>query len=302
MSDNATTVSAERPADGHAASPFGDLAGIRTRYRSEMRTNWARRLTYSGILAGGIALMIYGFVQLEFSWLKIWNGLGQLGTFVHLMVPPTYGTEDKLWLYVHSLGETLAIALLGTLLAALLAFPVSFFGANNVMTQRIIHFMARRTFDTFRAIDPLIWALVWVNVTGLGPFTGILAIMTGTFGDFSKLFSEAIEAADKKPIEGVVASGGSTVQGVRFGILPQVLPVMLSQVLYYFESNTRSATIIGIVGAGGIGLHLAEQIRTLEWQHVSFLILMILVTVAIIDQISARIRFSIIGRTGGNEK
>lgn len=211
------------------------------------------------------------------------------------MFPPSYGNEDRLWLYLDSLGETLAIALLGTLLAALLAFPVSFLGANNVMTQRVIHFMSRRSFDTFRAVDPLIWALVWVNVTGLGPFTGILAIATGTFGDFAKLFSEAIEAADKKPVEGVVASGGSAVEGVRFGMLPQVLPVMLSQVLYYFESNTRSATIIGIVGAGGIGLHLAEQIRTLEWQNVSFLIIMILLTVAVIDYISAKLRFAIIG-------
>lgn len=261
-----------------------------------MRTNWSRRTLAVAIIVAGLSLMVFGFWWLEFSWLKIWNGLGRLGSFVPLMIPPSFGTEDKLWVYLESLGETLAIAFLGTLLAALLAFPVSFLGANNVTTQRVIHFMSRRTFDTVRAVDPLIWALVWVNVTGLGPFTGILAIMTGTFGDFAKLFSEAIEASDKKAVEGVVASGGSAAEGVRFGIVPQVLPVVLSQVLYYFESNTRSATIIGIVGAGGIGLHLAEQIRTLEWQHVSFLILMILVTVAVIDFLSSRIRFAIIGK------
>lgn len=279
-----------------ATGPFSDLSEVRSRHHKVMRTNWQRRLTYIGLLAAAFALMIYGFVQLDFSWLKIWNGIGQLGSFAKLMFPPTYGTEEKLWVYLDSLGETLAIAFLGTLLAALLAFPISFLGAKNVTTQRVIHFLSRRSFDSVRAIDPLIWALVWVNVTGLGPFAGILAIMTGTLGDFAKLFSEAIEASDKKPVDGVLASGGSTVDGVRFGIVPQVLPVMLSQVLYYFESNTRSATIIGIVGAGGIGLHLSEQIRTLEWQHVSFLIIMILITVAMIDWISARIRFSIIGR------
>jgi phosphonate transport system permease protein len=96
-------------------------------------------------------------------------------------------------------------------------------------------------------------------------------------------------------VEGVASTGGSGMQQVRFGIIPQVLPVMASQVLYYFESNTRSATIIGIVGAGGIGLHLAEQIRTLEWQQVSFLVLMILAAVAIIDWISSRLRFAVIG-------
>ena len=107
--------------------------------------------------------------------------------------------------------------------------------------------------------------------------------------------SVMLQIADDKPGEGIVAAGGSNLHRVRFGLLPQVLPVLLSQVLYYFESNTRSATIIGIVGAGGIGLHLSEQIRTLEWQHVSAIVLMILVTVAVLDFVSARIRFAIIG-------
>jgi phosphonate transport system permease protein len=130
---------------------------------------------------------------------------------------------------------------------------------------------------------------------GLGPFAGILAIGSANFGAFGKLFSEAIEAADRRPIEAVLSTGGSPALAVRFGLLPQVLPVMLSQVLYYFESNTRSATIIGIVGAGGIGLHLAEQIRALEYQHVSAMILMILVAVAAIDQVSTRLRGALIG-------
>jgi phosphonate transport system permease protein len=114
-------------------------------------------------------------------------------------------------------------------------------------------------------------------------------------GIFSKLFSEAIEAADNKPVEGVLSTGGSKIASVRFGILPQLLPVMLSQVLYAFESNTRSASIIGIVGAGGIGLILSEQIRTMEFQQMSFVILLILVTVAAIDFLCSKLRFSIIG-------
>jgi phosphonate transport system permease protein len=110
--------------------------------------------------------------------------------------------------------------------------------------------------------------------------------------------SEAIEAADHRPVDGVLSVGGSRLHGVRFGILPQVLPVFTSQILYFFESNTRSATIIGIVGAGGIGLQLSEQIRVLEWQQVSFLILMVLITVAAIDALSQRLRTAIIGRRG----
>ena len=141
----------------------------------------------------------------------------------------------------------------------------------------------------------LIWALIWVNVVGLGPFAGVLAIMSSDIGSFGKLFSEAIEATDKRAQEGVLASGGSHVMGIRFGIIPQVLPVLISQVLYYFESNTRSATIIGIVGAGGIGLTLSEQIRTLEWQTVCFLIILILLTVTAIDFLSTRLRRMIAG-------
>ena len=198
-----------------------------------------------------------------------------------------------------ALIETVAIALLGTVAAAVLALPVGLLAARNVTAQRIVRFFARRSLDTIRSVDILIWALIWINVVGLGPFAGALAIMTSDIGSFGKLFSEAIEAADRKPVEGIASTGGSHLMGIRFGILPEVFPVLASQVLYYFESNTRSATIIGIVGAGGIGLHLAEAIRTLELQQTSFIILMILVTVAAIDVVSSQLRFAMIGRRAG---
>jgi phosphonate transport system permease protein len=212
------------------------------------------------------------------------------------MLPPDPGSATRAMLFLKALGETVAIAFLGTLLAAVLAFPLGFLAARNVIANRIIHFLARRSLDTVRGVDALIWALIWVNVVGLGPFAGMLAIMTSDIGAFGKLFSEAIEAADSKPVEGVTASGGSRLHEIRFGLIPQVLPVIASQVLYYFESNTRSSTIIGIVGAGGIGLYLAETIRTLEWQQVSFLILLILAAVSLIDFVSGKLRFAIIGK------
>ena len=124
----------------------------------------------------------------------------------------------------------------------------------------------------------------------------MLAILTVDIGVFGKLFSEAIEAVDRRSGEGVTASGGLSLQTIGYGIVPTVLPVIFGQILYQFESNTRSSTIIGIVGAGGIGLHLSEMIRTLEWQAVSFIIVLILITVAIIDAISSRLRLAIIGR------
>jgi phosphonate transport system permease protein len=271
-----------------------DAAGLRARHPDIFNRPLAARLQFPAMLLLASAIFAFGLVDLEFSPSRLLNGLRQLGWIALLMVPPDPGSS--LPLYLKALGETLSIALLGTTLAALLALPVSLFGARNIVPSVILRSPVRRLFDTIRGIDQLIWALVWINVVGLGPFAGVLAIAVSDFGALGKLFSEAIEGADRKQVEGVRAAGGNALHEIRFGLLPQVLPVIAGQVLYFIESNVRSATIIGIVGAGGIGLQLAEQIRVLEWQRVSFLILMILVAVAVIDWISSRLRFAIIGR------
>jgi phosphonate transport system permease protein len=275
---------------------LAERAGLEARHPGIFRPDWSQRLWRGLVFAVLAGLFVYGLMSMEISWARISNGMGEMAKVLSVMLPPSYGTEAKLWVYLKALGETLAIALLGTLLGAMLAFPFGILAARNVLPVWIGRFLLRRSFDTIRGVDALIWALIWINVVGLGPFAGVLAIATSDIGSVAKLFSEAVENADKKPVEGVVASGGSRLHAVRFGLIPQVLPVIASQVLYYIESNTRSATIIGIVGAGGIGLHLAEQIRTLEWQHVSFMVLMILVAVAVIDMISTQLRFAIIGR------
>ena len=246
------------------------------------------------MILGAFAIFVFGLVDLEFSPARLFSGMHQLGWITLMMIPPDPGSS--LPIYLSALGETLSIALLGTTIAAVFALPVSLLAARNIIPSKLIRFPVRRFLDSIRGVDTLIWALVWINVVGLGPFAGVLAIAVSDFGAFGKLFSEAIEAADKKQVEGIRASGGSVLHEIRFGLMPQVLPVIAGQVLYFFESNTRSATIIGIVGAGGIGLQLAEQIRVLEWQKVSFLILMILVAVAAIDWISGKLRFAIIGR------
>ncbi len=275
--------------DGYSAL---EETALRTRYRSSFARD--SRMGYY-IAAAATALLAYGLWHLGFSITKFLHGIANLGNFVVLMFPPSWGDTASLFRFVKALGETVAIALLGTMLAAAIALPLSFLAANNTTVSQILRFFARRSFDTLRGVDTLVWALIWVNVVGLGPFAGVLAIAISDIGSFGKLFSEAIEASDKKPVEGVVASGGSRLHAIRFGILPQVAPVLISQFLYYFESNTRSATIIGIVGAGGIGLQLSEQIRTLEWQTVCFIIIMILMTVSVIDLISTRLRTAIAG-------
>ncbi len=265
---------------------------FRARYKSSFAAD--SRIGYY-VVAAAIVLLIYGLWHLGFSFTKFFYGLLSLGNFVTLMFPPSWVDTPTLIRFMKALGETVAIAFLGTMIAALIALPLSFIAANNTTVSQILRFFARRSFDTLRGIDILVWALIWVNVVGLGPFAGVLAIAISDVGSFGKLFSEAIEASDKRPVEGVMAAGGSRLHTIRFGILPQVAPVLISQVLYYFESNTRSATIIGIVGAGGIGLQLSEQIRTLEWQTVCFLIIMILLTVSVIDMVSTRLRMAIAG-------
>ncbi|CEJ14685.1 Phosphate-import permease protein PhnE [bacterium YEK0313] len=268
---------------------------IAARHRDVFHPPIRRRLVAAGTILALAALLVFGLVALEFSAAKILFGFGRLAEFLWRMLPPSTGTWSKFFVYLHALAETVAIAFLGVMVAAILALPFGFLAAKNVIPNAVVHFLSRRFLDTIRGVDELIWALIWVSVVGLGPFAGVLALVTANFGIFGKLFSEAIEAADRKAVEGVASVGGSRLDGIRFGLLPQILPVIGSQVLYYFESNTRSATIIGIVGAGGIGLHLAEQIRVFEYQHVSALILMILAAVIAIDLVSTRLRFALIG-------
>jgi phosphonate transport system permease protein len=267
---------------------------LRARYADVFNPSLKSRLIAPAILVAAVGLFIFGLVDLDFSPARMMAGLHQLGWFIRLMIPPDPGSS--LPAYLTAMGETLSIAVLGTSIAAVVALPVSLLAARNIVPSNIFRFPVRRFLDSIRGVDQLIWALVWINVVGLGPFAGVLAIAVSDFGAFGKLFSEAIEGADKKPVEGIRASGGSALHEIRFGLMPQVLPVIAGQVLYFIESNVRSATIIGIVGAGGIGLQLAEQIRVLEWQKVSFLILMILVAVAAIDFVSSKLRFAIIGR------
>ena len=294
-----------------AAMPDSERARLLQAYPRVFSSDLRANAGSLAALAAALALFIYGFAALDISWSRVWNGMGRLGEFAQLMLPPTYGKTDlpfsfwaslgetkQLFIYVQSLAETLAIAFLGTLLAACLGLPFGFLAARNVIPNIFAHFAARRFLDTIRTVDTLVWALIWINVVGLGPFAGILAILTSNFGLFGKLFSESLETADQKPVEGIISTGGSGLHGLRFGLVPQILPVFVSQVLYQFESNTRSATIIGIVGAGGIGQHLYERIKTLEWQHVSFLVLLVLAAVMLIDFVSGKLRHAVIGAPG----
>lgn len=187
--------------------------------------------------------------------------------------------------------QTIVMAFAGTVLATMVAFPLAFMAARNIMPNRLLNQVAKRFFDFLRSVDMLIWALFFTRAFGPGPLAGISAIFFTDTGTFGKLYSEALENIDDKQREGVRSVGASPASVQRYGVVPQVLPIFLAQSLYFWESNTRSATIIGAVGAGGIGLKLWEAMRTnQDWENVAYMVVLILVVVFIFDNISSALR------------
>jgi phosphonate transport system permease protein len=190
-----------------------------------------------------------------------------------------------------ALYETLLMAVLGTLTAAIAALMLSMLAAANFTPSRVLRFFVRRLFDFLRGIDMLIWSLIFIRAFGLGPLTGALAIAFTDTGTLGKLFSEALENVEKKPIEGVRSTGANALQRYRFGVIPQILPVFLSQTIYFLEANTRSATVIGALGAGGIGLLLVETMNTQrDWENVAYLIVLTILLVIAMDSLSSYLR------------
>jgi len=197
------------------------------------------------------------------------------------------------------LMQTLVMAFVGTLFATLLAFPLAFIAARNITANRPANWAMKRFFDFIRSVDMLIWALFFTRGFGPGPIPGIAAIFFTDTGALGKVYAEALENVDDKQREGMQSVGASPMAINRFGVVPQVLPVFVSQSLYFWESNTRSATVIGAVGAGGIGLKLLESMGTnSDWDKVAYMVLLILLVVFIFDNISNAIRSRLIGPAG----
>jgi phosphonate transport system permease protein len=216
------------------------------------------------------------------------KGTGRLARLLGAMVPPSPG--GQFWRIVQALGETLAMAFVGTVLAALFALPLGIVGAKTIVSQPALHFGFRRCLDLFRGVPSLVWALILVSAFGLGPFAGVCALALADIPHLAKLFAEAIENADAKPAEGVRATGVAPLAVLRFGLLPQVAPVIASQCLFYLEANFRHAAVLGIVGAGGIGFELMERIRVFAFDSVAFIVLLYMLAVAALDTASRALR------------
>jgi phosphonate transport system permease protein len=195
--------------------------------------------------------------------------------------------------YAWEMVETVQIAVWGTALAVLFGMPFAILSSANVCPAWVVH-SVRRMMDAFRAINEIVFALLFVVAVGLGPRAGVLALAVHNIGIIAKLFSEAVEAIDPRPVEGIRATGASRLQEVIFGVVPQVMPLWSSYTLYRFETNVRSATVLGIVGAGGIGHSLYENIRSFQYSATAAIIIIVVLTVMLIDIVSSRIRKSLV--------
>jgi len=191
--------------------------------------------------------------------------------------------------YVDEMIVTIQIAVWGTALAVLLGIPFAILSSSNICPQWVVQ-PVRRLMDSFRAINEIVFALLFIVAVGLGPFAGVMAVFIHNTGIIAKLFSEAVESVDPRPVEGIRATGAIRLQEVIFGVVPQVMPLWTSYTLYRFETNVRSAAVLGIVGAGGIGQTVYENIRSFHYAETAAIMIIIVISVMLIDVISAQLR------------
>jgi phosphonate transport system permease protein len=238
-----------------------------------------------------LALLVWSWGPAEMfratSLLTDWRNMAEFGrAFLH----PNFHEWDS---YLADMIVTVQIAVWGTALAAVVGVPFAILASSNVSPQWIVQ-PVRRLMDSCRAINEIMFALLFVVAVGLGPFAGVMALFVHNTGVFSKLYSEAVEAIDPRPVEGIRATGARKIPEIVFGVIPQVIPLWSSFVLYRLETNVRSATTLGIVGAGGIGQTLYESIRSFQYAETAAQVIIVVVTVMLIDLLSARLRKTLI--------
>ncbi|MFM0322147.1 phosphonate ABC transporter, permease protein PhnE [Caballeronia glebae] len=237
-----------------------------------------------------IAVLGLSWTSADMRPLDLFGASGNMSQFARDFFPPDF-TEWRT--YAHEMIVTLAVAVWGTALALICAVPCGLLSAQNIAPAWISQ-PVRRLMDACRAINEMVFAMLFIVAVGLGPFAGVLALWVHTTGVLAKLFAEAVEAVDARPAEGVRATGASSLDEIVYGVLPQVLPLWISFALYRFESNVRSAMVVGMVGAGGIGVVLYEAIRSFDYAQTSAVMLIVIAIVSLIDLASAWVRERVI--------
>ncbi|MFN3070857.1 phosphonate ABC transporter, permease protein PhnE [Serratia sp. J2] len=260
----------------------------------EIFSRQGRYLRTLGMITVAIVLYyVFFFLVFGISWPQFANGCQQISRYFMRMFVWHDFANWPFGYYFQQIFITLAIVFAGTITASLIALPLSFFAARNVMSSPVLRPVAtlvRRLLDILRGIDMAIWGLIFVRAVGMGPLAGVLAIVMQDIGLLGKLYAEGHEAVDKSPSRGLTAVGANGLQKHRYGIFTQSFPTFLALSLYQIESNTRSAAVLGFVGAGGIGLVYAENMRLWNWDVVMFITLILVVIVMLMDKISAILR------------
>jgi phosphonate transport system permease protein len=233
-----------------------------------------------------LGAIVWSAVETEVSLGRLIEGLPFMWDFMRRMVPPDLSVLGNA---LRGAMETIQIAVVGTAVAAVLALPMGFAAARNAAPPWLFYW-ARSLLNAFRAVDTLVYALFFVAAVGLGPFPGVLAVMVYTATVLAKLYSEAIEAIEPGPVEAVRATGATTLQVLRWGVLPQLVPQFLSFTLYRFETNIRAAAVLGFVGAGGIGFYIQTYLRLLNYPAAATVLLVLIGLVMIVDFASSRLR------------
>lgn len=239
-----------------------------------------------GVLGILIVSVIWSLVGADVSADRFVTGIPRMGNFLSRLWPPDF---EKIGLIIRLLVETLQMAIIGTLIGALLSLLLSFAASSNI-APRWLYSTSRMFLNALRSIPDLIFALMFVSAVGLGPFAGIMALVLGSVGSIAKVYAEAMESVDAGPLRALESTGASRRQVITYGILPQAAPLLTSYTLLLFEGNVRGATILGIVGAGGIGMELTTAMRLYDYGHLLAIILSIVVLVTVIDRVSALIR------------
>jgi phosphonate transport system permease protein len=250
------------------------------------QTPLSSKLTRLALALGAAVLLAWAWRGAEMDPVQLWTDRANMGLFLEGFARPDFTDWPD---YLEQMVITLQIAIWGTLLSVIAAVPLGLLSSGN-LAPAWVRQPVRRLMDASRAVNEMIFAMLFISAVGLGPFAGVLAIASHTVGVLAKLFSEAVEAIDPRPVEGVRAVGATRLQEIVWGVLPQVLPLWISYILYRFESNVRSASVVGMVGAGGIGMVLWDTIRSFAYGPTAAILLLLVAAVTILDLLSARVR------------
>jgi phosphonate transport system permease protein len=258
------------------------LTAVLARREADLRRGWT---WYAG-WAAALLVLAWAWQGAEIRPADLVRDSGNMATYAADFFPPDF----RDWrLYAREMIVTVHIAIWGTLLALVAAVPFALASSANLVPPWVYQ-PVRRAMDACRAINEMVFALLFIVAVGLGPFAGVLALFVHTTGSLAKLFSEAVEAIDPRPVEGVRGTGASALQEIVYGVIPQVLPLWISFALYRFESNVRSASVVGMVGAGGIGVVLFESIRGFQYAQTCAALIIMVAVVSAIDLLSSWLR------------